>query len=101
MTKTVVDRETLRALADEGNELALDRLADLVLRHRGFDRLGVHFEPEPEPEPEPDRFTIAVSMAAIRSSTERPAAKDSLARHSARQASRIAADSVAERQAIR
>jgi hypothetical protein len=29
MTKTT-DRETLRALADEGNELALDRLADLA-----------------------------------------------------------------------
>src|SRR5450755_1894581 len=30
MTKTSTDRETLRALADEGNELALDRLADLA-----------------------------------------------------------------------
>ena len=28
--KPNVDRETLRALADEGNEKALDRLADLA-----------------------------------------------------------------------
>ncbi|MFF3128319.1 hypothetical protein ACFVRD_39955 [Streptomyces sp. NPDC057908] len=30
MTNTKVDRETLRELADEGNETALDRLADLA-----------------------------------------------------------------------
>lgn len=30
MTETRHDRETLRALADEGNEKALDRLADLA-----------------------------------------------------------------------
>src|SRR6266403_5797229 len=30
MTKINADRDTLRALADEGNELALDRLADLA-----------------------------------------------------------------------
>jgi hypothetical protein len=30
MTKISTDRETLRALADDGNELALDRLADLA-----------------------------------------------------------------------
>jgi len=30
MTNTNIDRETLRELADEGNETALDRLADLV-----------------------------------------------------------------------
>jgi len=30
MTKISTDRETLRAIADEGNELALDRLADLA-----------------------------------------------------------------------
>ena len=30
MTNMTPDRETLRALADEGNELALDRLADLA-----------------------------------------------------------------------
>ena len=30
MTKNIADRDTLRALADEGNELALDRLADLA-----------------------------------------------------------------------
>ncbi|MGW6461107.1 hypothetical protein ACWF94_35145 [Streptomyces sp. NPDC055078] len=30
MTNTNVDRETLRELADEGNETALDRLADLA-----------------------------------------------------------------------
>jgi hypothetical protein len=30
MTKASTDRETLRAIADEGNELALDRLADLA-----------------------------------------------------------------------
>jgi hypothetical protein len=27
---TTPDRDTLRALADEGNELAMDRLADLA-----------------------------------------------------------------------
>ncbi|MFG2629812.1 hypothetical protein [Streptomyces sp. NPDC048473] len=30
MEKTNIDRETLRELADEGNETALDRLADLA-----------------------------------------------------------------------
>jgi hypothetical protein len=30
MENTNIDRETLRALADEGNETALDRLADLA-----------------------------------------------------------------------
>ncbi len=30
MAKTNIDRETLRELADEGNETALDRLADLA-----------------------------------------------------------------------
>jgi hypothetical protein len=30
MTKVNADRETLRALADDGNEKALDRLADLA-----------------------------------------------------------------------
>lgn len=30
MTRSTHDRETLRALADEGNEQALDRLADLA-----------------------------------------------------------------------
>ncbi|WP_328439430.1 hypothetical protein OHA71_24190 [Streptomyces sp. NBC_00444] len=30
MAKTNIDRETLRALADEGNETALDLLADLA-----------------------------------------------------------------------
>ena len=30
MTNINADRDTLRALADEGNELALDRLADLA-----------------------------------------------------------------------
>ena len=30
MTNTNIDRETLRELADAGNETALDRLADLV-----------------------------------------------------------------------
>ncbi|GGY11317.1 hypothetical protein GCM10010299_14280 [Streptomyces tanashiensis] len=30
MTNKNIDRETLRALADEGNETALDRLADLA-----------------------------------------------------------------------
>jgi hypothetical protein len=30
VTKINADRDTLRALADEGNELALDRLADLA-----------------------------------------------------------------------
>ena len=30
MTNPTFDRETLRALADEGNEKALDRLADLA-----------------------------------------------------------------------
>lgn len=30
MTNLTPDRETLRALADEGNEMALDRLADLA-----------------------------------------------------------------------
>lgn len=30
MVNTNIDRETLRALADEGNETALDGLADLV-----------------------------------------------------------------------
>ena len=30
MANTNVDRETLRELADEGNETALDRLADLA-----------------------------------------------------------------------
>jgi hypothetical protein len=30
MTKINLDRDTLRALADEGNEKALDRLADLA-----------------------------------------------------------------------
>ncbi|WP_329462180.1 hypothetical protein [Streptomyces sp. NBC_01431] len=30
MTNTNIDRDTLRELADEGNETALDRLADLA-----------------------------------------------------------------------
>jgi hypothetical protein len=30
MTNINADRDTLRALADEGNEMALDRLADLA-----------------------------------------------------------------------
>jgi hypothetical protein len=59
-------------------------------------------EPEPEPEPEPDFFTIAVSIAAIRRRIARAACDaGSVVSERTRQASKIAADSVAERLAIR
>jgi hypothetical protein len=55
-----------------------------------------------EPEPEPDFFTIAVSIATIRRRIARPACDDrSVGSERARQGSKIAADSVAERLAIR
>ena len=37
---TRFDRETLRALADEGNEKALDRLADLADERGDLDELS-------------------------------------------------------------
>jgi hypothetical protein len=39
MDEINIDRDTLRALADEGNELALDRLADLADRRNDQDEL--------------------------------------------------------------
>ena len=70
-----------------------------VPRHRGSDRLRLaKAEAEPEPEPEPDFFTIAVSIATIRRRSARPACDDgSVVSERTRQASKIAADSVAER----
>ena len=38
--KTSTDRDTLRAIADEGNELALDRLADLADARGDLAELG-------------------------------------------------------------
>lgn len=38
--RTNFDRETLRALADEGNEKALDRLADLADERGDLDELS-------------------------------------------------------------
>ena len=40
MTSFSADRETLRALADEGNEKALDRLADLAGERDDLDELN-------------------------------------------------------------
>jgi uncharacterized glyoxalase superfamily protein PhnB len=40
MANGTPDRDTLRALADEGNEAALDRLADLAERRGDLDELG-------------------------------------------------------------
>ena len=40
MSFVTPDRETLRALADEGNEAALDRLADLADERGDVDELG-------------------------------------------------------------
>jgi hypothetical protein len=40
MTNINADRDTLRALADEGNELALDRLADLADQREDFEELN-------------------------------------------------------------
>jgi len=40
MTNPTPDRETLRALADDGNERALDRLADLLDADGDLDALG-------------------------------------------------------------
>ena len=40
MTNINADRDTLRALADEGNELALDRLADLADRRGDLEELN-------------------------------------------------------------
>jgi hypothetical protein len=56
---------------------------------------------QPEPEPEPDFFTIAVSIGPIRRRIARPACDDgSVVSERTRQASKIAADSVAERLAL-
>jgi hypothetical protein len=40
MTNFDVDRETLRALADDGNEMALDRLADLADQRGDLEELS-------------------------------------------------------------
>lgn len=40
MTNINADRDTLRALADDGNELALDRLADLADQREDFEELN-------------------------------------------------------------
>jgi hypothetical protein len=40
MTNFTADRQTLRALADEGNEKALDRLADLADERGDLDELN-------------------------------------------------------------
>jgi hypothetical protein len=40
MANVTPDRDTLRALADEGNEAALDRLADLADQRSDLDELG-------------------------------------------------------------
>ena len=40
MTNFTTDRETLRALADDGNEKALDRLADLADKCGALDELS-------------------------------------------------------------
>jgi hypothetical protein len=40
MTNINANRDTLRALADEGNELALDRLADLADQREDFEELN-------------------------------------------------------------
>jgi len=42
--KTSTDRETLRAIDDEGNELALDRLADLADARGDLAELGELFD---------------------------------------------------------
>lgn len=40
MTNINADRDTLRTLADDGNELALDRLADLADQREDFEELN-------------------------------------------------------------
>lgn len=40
MTNINADRDTLRALADEGNDLALDRLADLAEQRGDLEELN-------------------------------------------------------------
>lgn len=40
MANQIPDRDTLRALADEGNETALDRLADLADARDDLDELS-------------------------------------------------------------